>query len=75
VSDLLLCPEGCEGCGRPFALLGKTVVGLLCSDCYQKKGCPLGASLGNVHEMEENTRKRMMQRGSEFAHLVRKGLT
>ena len=56
-------------------LYARTVLGLLCSDCYQKKGRPLGAALGPLHELEENTRKRMQSRGSDTAHLVRKGLT
>ena len=72
---LLLAPEGCEDCGKVRLLYARTVLGLLCSSCYKRKGCPMGASLGILHELEEATRKRMMARGSDTAHLVRKGLT
>ena len=73
--SLLLAPEGCDECGNVRLLYVRTVLGSLCSGCYEKKGCPMGAALGPIHELEENTRKRMMSRGSATAHLVRKGLT
>lgn len=74
-SPILQCPEGCDECGRPFALMARTVIGLICPTCYRARGQPMGASLGPLHEMEERTRERMIARGAATAHLVRKGLT
>lgn len=74
-SPLLQAPEGCENCGRVRLLYARTVLGMLCSDCYKRKGCPMGAALGNLHELEEATREEMLARGGADAHLVRKGLT
>ena len=56
-SPILLCPEGCDGCGKDFALLARTVLGLLCPECYDRKGRPMGAAIGVQHELEEETRK------------------
>jgi hypothetical protein len=50
MTDLLLAPEGCEECGKVRLLYARTVLGLLCSDCYQKKGCPMGASPEKIKE-------------------------
>ena len=65
----------CSVCGKGVLLAGRVKGQDICPRCWLGTGCPLPDALGPVHEIEEQTRKRMQRRGGDHANLVRKGLT
>jgi hypothetical protein len=65
----------CWLCGAVRELLA--VVGGVphCAACWNAAGRPSSDSLGEVHDLEVQTREQMTARGSTDRHMVRNGRT